>query len=83
MTVKELIELLQQEDPDRLVILSEDPEGNSFSPLDDVVTGAYVEDTWGNGEFGLEKLTKQDRDAGYGESDIVDGARALCLWPAS
>ena len=41
MTVKELIEGLQSEDPDRLVICQKDPEGNGYSPLANWWTGAY------------------------------------------
>lgn len=35
MKVKELINLLQKEDPEKLVIVSSDPEGNSFSEISD------------------------------------------------
>ncbi len=34
MTVKELIEELQECDPNRLVVLSRDEEGNSFAECD-------------------------------------------------
>ncbi len=33
MRVRDLIELLQQEDPERLVVLAKDPEGNGYSPM--------------------------------------------------
>lgn len=47
MKVKELIELLSEFNPESLVILSKDGEGNSFSPLTDLGDGVYVADsTW-------------------------------------
>ena len=39
MKVKNLIELLQKEDPERLVVCQKDPEGNSYSPLSDMWSG--------------------------------------------
>jgi len=84
MTVKELIEELQAVDPGRLVVMSSDVEGNSHSPLCDLSTGAYAaESTWA-GEYGLEKLTPEDEEAGYGEEDVLeDGVPALCLHPVN
>jgi len=41
MTVRELIELLQQEDGERVVVMSRDEEGNGFQPLVDVTTTTY------------------------------------------
>ena len=47
MKVKELIELLQKEDPERLVVMSKDGEGNCFSPFANQSTGAYeANNTW-------------------------------------
>ncbi len=46
MTVKRLITLLSKEDPTATVLLSSDPEGNSFSLLSDegIFTGFYAKD---------------------------------------
>ena len=86
MTVKQLIERLQKEDPKRLVVISKDGEGNGFSPLADVSTGAYrAESTWA-GEIGLEPvdLTPAMKRNGYGEEDVIeDGKPALVLWPTN
>jgi hypothetical protein len=82
MTIKDLIELLQKEDQDRVVIISKDAEGNNFSPLDSIVTCAYLAETTWSGETGLEELTKEDEENGYDEEDvIIDGEKAICLWP--
>lgn len=66
MTVRELIAQLQEEDPDRVVILQSDPEGNSFSPLREVWVGGYRAETPRRGEMGPPS----------------DGVPALVLVPA-
>lgn len=77
MTVKELIDLLQKEDPTRIVILSIDPEGNGYNELRDVGTSAYSE-----GEIGLEELTPDLKEHGYSEEDVMEnGQKAVVLWP--
>lgn len=84
MTVKELIEKLQTEDPDRLVICQKDPEGNGFSPLEDWWTGAYRADTTWSGDAGSEVLTDELLEQGYTEEDIItDGVPALMLVPVN
>ena len=81
MTVKELIEQLQHEDPDRLVVMSRDGEGNGFSPLHSISPYAYQADDW-PGKIGMEELTPEARQAGYSEDDIItNGQRALVFWP--
>ncbi len=70
ITVRELIELLQKEDPDRVVVMSKDIEGNGFSPLFDMSAHAYAEETRWAGEL-------------YDEVVGGDGVRALCLWPSN
>lgn len=81
MRVKELIELLQREDPRRLVVVQKDAGGNGYSPLDGIWTGMYRADTAYGGEAGLQKLTDEDRAAGYGEEDVLEGEPALMLFP--
>lgn len=78
MNVKELIKLLQKEDPNRLVICSKDSEGNEYSPLSSVWTAAYRAETTWYGEVGLEKLTAADKKFGFTEEDVIDdGVPAL------
>ena len=85
MKVKELIKLLKKEDQEKLVIMSSDGEGNSFSPLSDFGDAdCYLaECTWA-GEMGYSKLTKKLRDEGYGNEDIlVGGVPALVIYPTN
>lgn len=45
MKVKELIELLKKLDPESMVLLSSDEEGNNFSPMYDFGTGNFEKDS--------------------------------------
>lgn len=77
MIVKELIEALQKLDPDLTVVMSRDPEGNSYSELD----GAYAA-TWdpAQQEVGIAELTEELVAQGYGAEDVKLHP-AVCLWP--
>jgi hypothetical protein len=83
ITVKKLIEALRKEDPNRIVVMSSDSEGNNYSPLHSFWTGSYVADSTWSGEVGLEKLTDEDRKAGYSEEDVKKGKPALILSPTN
>jgi hypothetical protein len=73
MTVRELIEVLQDLNPGAIVVLSKDAEGNGFSPLQGKLTGVDVghyepRSTWaGDFESAPEALRAS--------------APAVCLWP--
>ena len=85
MKVKELIELLKQENQEKLVIMSSDGEGNSFSPLCDFGdTDCYLADSTYSGEMGYSKLTKKQKADGYGAGDILtNGVPALVIYPTN
>lgn len=77
MKIKELMEILSKMDPERLVVLSRDEEGNGFSVLQDAEEMHYKD-----GEVGYGRLTPELRDAGYGPDDIMRGGKkAVVLWP--
>lgn len=81
MTVKELIKQLQKEDPERVIVLQRDPEGNGYSPMKDFWTGAYVEKY---GEVGLEPqdLDEEAKKKGYTKDDVKEnGKKALIIYP--
>ena len=81
MTVKELIELLSKQDPDDLVVLSMDSEGNGFNEMADYSimnyrTGGYA------GDIGYRELTEEMEKQGYAEEDVMlDGQPCIVLWP--
>jgi len=78
MKVKELIEQLQETDPEREVIMSKDSEGNSYSPLSGFWEGAYVPDsTWG-GEVYYDSL-EGDPDPEDVRTPGEDGAVAAII----
>lgn len=73
MTVGELLfklTELEDEQLDYQVVMSKDAEGNSFSPLDEIVVGAYTPDSTWSGEF-----TDIEMPAG--------STNAVCLWPVN
>ena len=77
-TVAELIATLQKEDPNRIVIMSSDAEGNDYSPLFSVAPCAYNKR---DREVGMESLTEKDKQQGYTEEDVmVGGTPAICLY---
>lgn len=77
MKIKQLIEILKELDGDRLVILSRDAEGNSYSPMsDDVWQNSYKDR-----EIGLEVLTAEKKKQGYSEEDLLEGEKAVVFYP--
>lgn len=83
MKVKELIKLLNKVDPERIVILSKDGEGNGFSPLLDLEEKSYLADSTWSGEIGIEKLTPELIAEGYTNEDVGKGEKALVFWPVN
>lgn len=82
MTVIELIKLLEQEDPDRLVVCQKDSEGNGYSPLSGVSQAGYIADSTWSGEVTIESLTEEFRLLGYSEEDVgSNSVPALILEP--
>lgn len=70
ITVAELVQDLLAVDQTAIVVLSEDAEGNGYSPLSAISLGKYSADTTWSGEF------TDDPEADY--DDMRD---AVCLWP--
>ena len=84
MNVKQLKKILEKVDDKRIVILSKDGEGNSFSPLSEIDDrSSYLADSTYSGEIGIEKLTEEDKKQGYTEEDVIGGKSALVLWPTN
>lgn len=80
MTVRELIEALKGMDPDRLVVLQKDGEGNGYSPLADVDdNAAYMPETTWSGEVGLQFLTAEDRSSGFSDEDLAHPNATPCV----
>jgi hypothetical protein len=79
MNVAELIEILKEEDPMALVVLSRDPEGNGFNECRGFSTDCYDPD---GRELGLAELTPELKAKGYTDEDVLeDGVPCVTLWP--
>lgn len=78
MKIKDLIEQLQKLDPELLVVLSKDEEGNGYSEL------AYIEPNsrFSEGEVSPNILTEELDEEGWSEEDFLDdGIPCVILWP--
>jgi hypothetical protein len=62
--VKDLIKILEQEDPERYTVMSSDSEGNSFSPLSRGFGGGfYIPNSTWSGEW----IATEDKDEYEGQ----------------
>jgi hypothetical protein len=85
MIVKDLIEILNQLDPKSIVVLSHDPEGNTFSALEDYTEGYYdtvSEDFWSEEEF-FDDDSDDDLDDDSEYYSKPHGLPAIVFWPRS
>lgn len=90
ITVENLIEQLQELDPNAIVLLSEDAEGNGFRPLSEAFsTGAWddTEDEFydanleGECEWDGEYCT-DGKDCEYRQVTPDTAVAAIILWPS-
>lgn len=82
LTVEALIDILRNFDPERVVIIAKDTEGNDFSPLSEVTTAAYLPQSSHWGVAGLEELTGELEDLGFSGHDVaVGGIPCIILDP--
>mgnify|MGYP003441575268 CR=1 FL=1 len=75
ITVGDLIEMLGEMDPEAVVVMQKDGEGNGYSPLsgvDDSNVVYVAESTW-SGEVMLAELTEEAEEAGFSADDVYDG----------
>jgi hypothetical protein len=79
MNVRELINKLSKLDPELLVVLSKDAEGNSY----DVCYSVEDNYSYFENEIKLHKLTPMLIDSGYNEEDMAGPEYKPCvvLWP--
>lgn len=84
MNVKELKEIIKNMNDNDLVILSNDSEGNYFSPLSHIDLCTYKAESTYNGEIGIRELTQELIKEGYCEDDILnDSINAIVLYPVN
>lgn len=78
MTVAELRHLLEEFNDDDIIVLSCDSEGNRFSPLLDVTTGFYIEDSEWSGDFVDVEEVDEDENI-----NVTGSPTAVALWPTN
>lgn len=79
MTKNQLIAKLNKIDGNPIIILASDSEGNHYDELDLVYDDGL---SFLEGQLGIPKLTKELRDEGYEEEDVIHGGkRAIVLYP--
>lgn len=87
VTIRELIEELKGLDPDLIVVVASDEEGNGYSPLDEAFSlGVYYDDGPLEGEF---RSAGDDEDEEIDEDDEedeelftdVNANPAIVFWP--
>jgi hypothetical protein len=71
MTKKELLEKLKEYPDDYLIIMSNDSEGNSFSPLHIIESARYMQDYGGYGDI-FHSTDEEFIEEGYTQSEIDD-----------
>ncbi len=77
MKAKELIKILET-DPERIIVLSRDQEGNGYQELAATSQNYRFKD----GDIGIEKLTPELKEDGYSQEDVMrDGKKCFVLWP--
>ena len=86
MKVSELIKALEKYNPNDIVILASDAEGNGFSPLDDMSEDMYWPETAWNGSTHIRELTPELQERGFTEEDLAPKDQSLpciTLWPVN
>lgn len=78
MKVKELIETLSKLDPETLVVLQKDSEGNGYSPAAGMEEAVYFACNKWCGECPHPEDLK-DMD----EEELSKGQKAVVLWPVN
>ena len=80
MKVIDLIEKLHECNPEDLVLLSSDEEGNSYKALAQIDEANCEKDGW-EYYIGIKELTPQHVEWGYSEDDINHGEGCIVLYP--
>lgn len=84
MKIKDLILLLQKQDPERVVVIA---KGKKYSPLDSLMTCAYGAETAelpGYISVELSDINDEMRAQGFNEEVVMkDGVPAIVMYPTN
>ena len=81
MNIQELIEILEMMDPTATVVLSSDPEGNSYSPLEDYSEGFY-DSKYSEFHKPEEVIDTTGEDFEENATPDKQETNAVAFWPA-
>jgi len=89
MKIKDLIEELQKLNPETLLVMSSDSEGNAYSPVSvPISVGHYFPDSSYSGDFYEGTLEELVADGDYdsveeAQEDMQHAIPAVCIWPVN
>lgn len=72
MKVKDLIKALKTCNPNEVVVMSSDAEGNSYSKLGELSIGMFTPNRFGTGDISLRELTPELEKEGCTQEDVGD-----------
>jgi hypothetical protein len=78
MTVAEVMGLLEGQNPDAIVVMAGDEEGNYYSTISGIEGDLYMND---DGDVGYNTMNQELRDEGYTDDDLVVGEPCVVLYP--
>ena len=79
MKVGQLIEELKKINPEKVVVLSGDSEGNDYREMSEIEWENIVFNEE-ESEVGFEYLSEELKDEGYDEEDIIEGEKAIVFY---
>lgn len=79
MTVKQMIEVLQQLPQEYEVLLSTDAEGNRYAKFAECGGGKIID---ARHAYDVEAIASEDWDNEYSAENVYPGDDAVILWPA-
>jgi len=78
MTVSQLMDILENCNPEALVVMAGDPEGNYYSEPVNVDKDLYINES---GDVGFNTMTPELRKQGFTDMDLIVGKECVVLTP--
>ena len=78
MIVSELMDILENCNPEAEVYMAGDDEGNYYNSVSGIDEELYINE---NGDIGFNCLTQELREEGYTDEDLVIGKECVVLLP--
>ena len=76
MKVSQLMDILENCNPDAEVIMAGDPEGNYYGSVSGVDEDLYFNE---EGEVGFNSITPELRERGFSDEDLIVGKECVVL----